>query len=367
MKITGKTDSLSAPQKKIVSNEPKDPVIQGKNSPVKLDGRAKLDGTQQTKPVPVSSADMHIHNKTNLSTLLSSLKMPPDNLSRAIITFARFFSLPLEPKLLYSLRQQLMEPKIINRETAAMAAAAAADKGIKLGEKAFAEYSSALEGFIKNFTREQLDEFPVYRRLYDQAEQQSDKQQGDGSYTGSGNPEGQEPKQKEPGNKEQKKGRDTETEKAVSPVRQHITELLQKWPLLDFINRIPGKNGRWIILPFSYTSGGLEISVSMHLYIKPNVNSGTMFMDIKVNQIEQKHSLRQWQIVLKKPETKAGIMAELGIFSSTEVYTPVKLQHVRKELAKILEISPENVQIREKPSFSADLEEELLQSIDMKV
>ena len=312
-------------------------------------------------------------NKTNITSLLSSLKMPPDNLSRVIITFARFFSLPLEPKLLNSLRREALGPKIINREAAAMAAAVAADKGIKLGEKAFIEYSNALEGFVKNFSREQLDEFAVYRRLYDPAEQESNQQQGGGHNTGAGNPDGQEPKHQETGSQEQKKKQDSGMNKAVSPeiIQQQIIEILKKWPLLDLINRIPGKNGRWIILPFSFIKENLEISVSLNLYISSSLHSGSMFMDLKVNSIDQKKPIRHWQIIIKKPETKAGITVELGVFSASAAYAPVKQQYLKKELAKILEISPDTIQIRENPSIFTDLlmdlEEEILQSIDLKV
>ena len=347
-----------------ITNEPKDSVIQGKNNP------AKLDGTQQTKPTV--SKDIPINSKTNLADLPSTLKMPPDNLSRVIIAFARFFSLPLEPKLLNSLRRDVLGPKTINRETAAMAAAAAADKGIKLGEKAFTEYSNALEGFVKNLTKEQLDEFPAYRRLYDQAKEESNSQQNTGDDTGQGNPQGQEPKHRESGSGEQKKNQNNETGKTASVVQQQITELLQKWPLLDFINRIPGKNGRWITLPFSFIKDDLEISVSLNLYIKSEVqhrwtlHSGTLFMDIKINP-----QMQHWQFVVKKPENGAGITAEIGFFSALAAYTPAKKQYLKKELAKILEINPDIIQIREKPSIFADiiadLEEDMMQSIDLKV
>ena len=89
-------------------------------------------------------------------------------------------------------------------------------------------------------------------------------------------------------------------------------------------------------------------------------------MDIKVHP-----QMQHWQFIIRKAEDGAGITAEIGFFSASAAYTPAKQQRLKKELAKILEISPDTVQIREKPSIFADicanLEEDMLQTIDLKV
>jgi hypothetical protein len=50
-------------------------------------------------------------------------------------------------------------------------------------------------------------------------------------------------------------------------IRQGITGVLEREPLLDFINRIPGKRGRWVVLPFSCSDNGIELAVSFRILI----------------------------------------------------------------------------------------------------
>ena len=86
-----------------------------------------------------------------LPELARALSLPPDSLSTAILSFVRFFSLPLEKNLLLQLRRESLgppgggkEPGL--REARALGAAAAADKGLSLDPQALEEYARAIIG-----------------------------------------------------------------------------------------------------------------------------------------------------------------------------------------------------------------------------
>ncbi|MDR1618529.1 MAG: hypothetical protein LBS06_05705 [Treponema sp.] len=52
-------------------------------------------------------------------------------------------------------------------------------------------------------------------------------------------------------------------------MKEGALEAAEKIPLLRFLNRIPGKNGRrWIVLPFSFTKGERRYEVSLRIMLE---------------------------------------------------------------------------------------------------
>ncbi|MCL2878649.1 MAG: hypothetical protein FWF29_00255, partial [Treponema sp.] len=74
--------------------------------------------------------------------LLTSLGLPVDQLSRTILSFAKFFSLPFDPGLLANARKAGFGGK--DREAQALANLAAVDKGVSATPAALQEYASLL-------------------------------------------------------------------------------------------------------------------------------------------------------------------------------------------------------------------------------
>ena len=129
----------------------------------KNSGRAEQSSAiiakEAAKPaaIPVKPVVIPGNTAGNLSNLLSSLKLPQDNLSRSIIAFSRFFSLPLESKLLHSIRSSALSAGVPHREAAALAQAAVSDKGLKLDKKALGEYAAAIGGSAGSFTEKRSE------------------------------------------------------------------------------------------------------------------------------------------------------------------------------------------------------------------
>ena len=333
----------------------------------------------QEKPaasVPAENAGV------KLAALLSSLKLPQDNLSRSIIAFARFFSLPLDAKLLNAIRREVFGPR---RESAALGAAAAEGKGIKLGKKALNEYAAAIEGSIKSFAGERHT--AEHRQVNDRdnsssAEHESSPPSDEGTGTGNSQSGGEGGSFRD-GN-HQKENPDNQPMQQ-DQLRRQITEILEKKPLLDLINRIPGKNGRWIVVPFSFSEGGLEFTVSLRLLLKkkfPFINGDEVYerlaADIQVYGAGHPDKKNHWLITLEKAGPERQSRAELSVFSEpvtpTGAESAVSVQRttadkkqLSEELAKALGISPDRVSVRDRYFLFADSRDDLLLTVDEKV
>jgi hypothetical protein len=187
--------------------------------------------------------------------LARSLNIPQDALSSRLLSFLRYFSLPLEGEQIAQLRREVLASRMAgapkNREAAALGAAAAADKGIVLSPEALAEYAAAIDP----------EERPPGDRGFN-GEQ--------GHPSGQEHPEGGEKKKRDrPGS-----GEDQEAPAETRTLRKKIETLPQHHPLLSLLNRLPGKNGRhWMVFPFNFTSGGVAFEVSLRILLTNTENA----------------------------------------------------------------------------------------------
>ena len=217
-------------------------------------------------------------------SLTAAAGLPSDKLSNSIITFARFFSLPLKPDILTAVRRQVfMQNKqtvplsqnqastaqmtlpfaapnqtgaaetseqstvLKIREALALAAAAAEAKGVELNSKGLETYAQAVD--------------PDSRRRHDE-ENKREKQ-----------------------NKNQSEQEETSSskEKIITSckLKKMANEYSEKMPLIDILNRLPGKNGsRWIVLPFSFCQGEKEFRVSMRILLEHSVRIEKMVLQL---------------------------------------------------------------------------------------
>ncbi|MDR3130845.1 MAG: hypothetical protein LBU18_04795 [Treponema sp.] len=195
-----------------------------------------------------------------LTRLTRSLNLPLDALSSAFISFALHFSLPLDPVLLARLRRGVLSlPKF--RESSAMAAAAAAGKGLELSPEALERYTAAID--------------PDARR----------KQNNEDS----------------PGGGSESSGEDKYFRFSFSGIPdagglRKIRDTVDKnEPLLSILNSIPGKDGEhWLVYPFQIEAGGKRFLISVRIADGNGKEDVTLAVDAAGED-------RRWLFVMKRP------------------------------------------------------------------
>jgi hypothetical protein len=220
-------------------------------------GNPPAAGTGNSRRGPPPSA--------GLGSLVSSLRLPPGGLSNSILSFAKFFSLPLEASFLGKIRQKalgdppppgegkLRFPAGQFREALALAALASAAKGLELSPGALALYAGAL---LRGKIPEEGAESP--RNQDSRAPDAGEGEAGD-----SGDPSSQAFGRAARDSGESPAG-PGERAPGKSPASLRESALAAQGPLLRVLNRLPGREGkRWILLPFSL--GGLDICLRVLL------------------------------------------------------------------------------------------------------
>jgi hypothetical protein len=220
-----------------------------------------VDVTNQSSPLKIpfrgSFVDSALKNDysgsnqstTQIMTFIRSLGLPQDALSSSLISFFKFFSLPLDSSVLKQIRREVLESKSGNgksADSAALAASAAFDKGVHLSDEALSEYAAAID--------------PAERR----DEQSSPENNGGAGFDQSSS-------NQSASDHHQKRN----TEEKSTPLPEDIHNLMDEIDASDsflgYVNKIPGKNGKkWIVLPFNFVSGAIEFSVSVRILIDTN-------------------------------------------------------------------------------------------------
>jgi hypothetical protein len=210
----------------------------------------------QSSPFPgLKARELYTHTAALLG-------LPQDTLSLALISAVRYFSLSPDAALLSRLRGNLLAsgaasaPKTGREKAAleakALAAAAAADKGLYLSPQALEEYV--------------MD---------------------DAWFSGGGGREGRPEKEDVPDREETPEGEELE-EWYVKANRSQ--EKGGGEGLLSWLNRLPGRDGqRWAVFPFKIKVKGVELKVFVRLLIKGHpafasgrdAGQGSLIVDIE--------------------------------------------------------------------------------------
>ncbi|MCL2800608.1 MAG: hypothetical protein FWD28_02495 [Treponema sp.] len=256
------------------------------------------------------------------ATLAASAGLPADRLSSSIISFARFFQLPLKPQILADIRRQAFSaPQPAQqttgqqtaaqqitaqvREALALSAAAAESKGTELQSKALESYAAAVD--------------PDLRRH--QKEHQGKR------------------------NKERNEKDDKTTIKTGSITADILKKLVFDYSkddeLLEILNKLPGKNGqRWVVLPFDFINDDIQYKVSMRVLLDgdKSLNRAVyMLLDICNCDLD-----KRWVFILESAnETPAKLCVYLPQQVSKEI-----TEQVRQELSQVLGVSIENISIK---------------------
>ena len=257
----------------------------------------------------------------SIASLISSLNLPKDKLSANLISFARFFSLPMKPEQLNEIRKQAFLPKLPDaslidktRSALLLAAAAAESKGVELSPKGLEYFAEAID-----------------------PEWEDRQKDGQG---------------KDKQNKEQNK--QEENEKINGAVLQKkACEAEENNPLLSIMNKLPNKDGkRWIVNSFEFNQSGRNFRVSIRILMSED-NAVFTALDITEPDNDNRYSFS-----LEFANNKVN---KLGVFN---------LQNKqREELAALFEIPEKNVFIKNNFENFAEAEygENLLQFIDEAV
>lgn len=269
-----------------------------------------------------------------LARLVLNLGLPLEDLSTALLDFIRYFSLPLEPGLVHRLRREALHPSPkpggeSRAPARALAAVAAAAKGLGLTGEALEAYAAALD--------------PGYPDL-------SEGNPGGGGQDGGGRNRG---------------GRQNAGQDPLEPetIKKTAEEAEAASPLLKILNRLPGKNQeRWVTLPFTFFSENVEFKVSLRILLKSRGSYGyeaeRLALDIGLVS-------RRWLFVLDKPQETVPKL-DVYVVPPPEGTSPLALEG---ELREILGNIGGNIRVKTsgKMPFFADSRDETLRSINEEV
>jgi len=320
-------------------------TVGGKNSgdqSVKnVSSKVQTQTVKTSAPVSVRSA----------SSLAAAAGLPQDKLSASIVTFARFFSLSLKPEMLSAIRRQSLPPQNAaspasqqisaasseakdtsgstaakTREALSLSAAAAESKGVELAPKALEAYAEAVD--------------PELQKRQNSGEQ-----------------------------KKKRRDKDQNEKLKTSPItasalEKTVLQSVQNDPLLDILNKLPGKNGqRWIVLPFDFPQDDPEYRVSMRILLDEQTSNRAACMALDIAETED--SGRRWMFMLESANEKP---VKLTCYLRPEL--PLAAQtRLKRELSSLLEIPSERVSVKNSTeSFPCESERsEQLPSIDEAV
>jgi len=278
-------------------------------------------------------------------SLAAAAGIPADKLTSSIISFARFFSLPLKPSLLADIRRHALSPNlpspnahlsanagntagnlsapaeqsaVLNaakhlntaktREALSLCAAAAESKGVELNQKGLDSYAEAVD--------------PDSRR-HDEERKKHDKEKNDKS------------------------------DKKLLIINSVNAEGLKKLalenenPLLEILNKLPGKNNqRWIVLPFDFSNDDKNIFVSMRILLDDKENhSILMALDVVITDDDAATDGKKFLFVI---EAACDRIVKLNVFVWEELNKKnTKLQEkMKKELSECFNIPADKINIK---------------------
>jgi len=323
---------------------------------------------QAAKPsAPVPQAPVHsTAAPRSTSALIAAAGLPIDKLSASIVSFSRFFSLPLKPELMAAMRHQTLThpsaaaenapaPNAADsgaaakiREALSLAAAAAESKGVELHPKGLEAFAEAIDPEWQK--REDTDGHGQRGRRNNNRQQQEEENAPD------------------------KTGPAKIAAITAASLKQMALESAEKNPLLSILNRLPGKNGRrWIVLPFSFDEGGREFKVSLRILLEADQSPHhAVCMAATCVALDIAESERHWLFALESANglLAAGLPAKrLSVYLQPEL-PPAAHAPFARELSDLLEIPLERISIRNRAeSFPCESggADDLLRSINEAV
>jgi hypothetical protein len=254
--------------------------------------------------------------------LVRSLGLPQDKLSSSLLSLIRFFSLPLDPKLIQRLRQEVLSLKDLSLKVpqpfidptpvdriwpGALAAAAATGKGVVLSTEALEKYAAAIAGEERDRGTSGEDTGGSWdggsTGHNDGTEQDGDPDDG----------------HRDAGYHDVQTGVSRHAEDGLTPgqLRDMVEKIEGRSPLLGILNKLPGKDGRrWINLPFSFSSGGVDYSVSLRILL---ADTNAIPWKAECFALDVVTDSRHWSFTLENAVKGGGISGEVPVFTRAVV------------------------------------------------
>jgi hypothetical protein len=329
------------------------------NMIVKIDSSIPNTSTAKTQQSRQSVKTPASVTQANIPRVLAATGLPSDKLSASIVSFARFFSLPLKPQLLADIRRQaMMQPPAPH---AAQLSAASGDS--VLASKSFTEAKTLAD--VK--AREASQSIRLAVSLAAAAAESKGielQQKGLEAYAEAIDPDLQRRRQdSEQQRRRRNKDRNEQTNAVTADsIKKTALEYMEKNPLTDILNKLPGKNGRrWIVLPFDFCEGDKEYFVSIRILtedirteaqaaITVNIKNGEFYsnhivfmaLDVTSRDNSGKSGVRDEERRLFVFESANEKAAGLSVYFQPD--PPLKAQSkIKNELSRLLEIPPERV------------------------
>ena len=353
------------------------------------DFSAQKTNEVKSKPSAQSSADS-APAKTVLTRASSAAVhgLPLNKLSSSIVSFARFFSLPLKPSLLAEIRRSafqltftsafqdtsadvkntagvknaaafqndqsaklLADAKTINDTKTrdadniltarALAAAAAESKGTELNPKGLESYAYVIDPY----SRRQDEE----RKKRDQEKNWQELELN-----------GKKSKKSGANDSIHENKKIFESDKSgFSLTSENLKNLFlegaQQNPAAEILNTLPGKNGqRWIVLPFDFSQGEREYRVSMRILLnneKMSDNAVCMALDIFSYNRETEDNESRFLFLFESANDKP---VRISVYLPQDFLSPQNknkisendLSKYKQELSQSFNIPPELIKIK---------------------
>jgi hypothetical protein len=274
----------------------------------------------------------------SVSSLISSAGLPADKLSASIISFARFFSLPIKPETMAAIRRQALAQSSATAQSDAAksattqsdlarstAAGTVSDTGVGVkGREAFSLAAAAAESKGVELNPKGIEMF---------AEAIDPDQRGE---------RGQDQRGRRNRNRdEREEGASLKTGSlSASGVEEIALETAGNDPLLCVLNRMPGKNGqRWVVLPFNFSENGRDFRVSMRILLEAErAANRAVCMALDIGEYGESGAEKRRLFVLEP----AG---RLSVYLQAEL-PPGEQASLVGELSALLEIPPERVSVK---------------------
>jgi len=288
-------DGLEKPAGEVrFSALPSGAAPQGKISTPNLPAQSALPqgplAEKPAEPMPAeSSAGKPVLAGEFFKAVADGMGLPKDTLSVALLSFAHFFSMPVTPELVKTIRREILTsgkgsspktgPEMAALEAEAMARVSADDKGIILSNEALGRYAAYL-----------------------------------------GTPGH--------GNRGRRETPDRDKNPTAEEIKAIAEEQAQNDGFLDLLNSLPGKNGHyWLVLPFNVRIKGIEFDILIRLLKEGAFSSGGnrhLIADIKSPR-------KQWRCFLR--ETDGRFRAEIRVYPA---YHPKALKLLQREAVRFL-------------------------------
>jgi hypothetical protein len=284
------------------------------------------------------------------ASLIAAAGLPDDKLSASIISFARFFSLPVKPEIMAAIRRQAFAPlppaqadaasvqadavprtaaekesapqtTAKNREALSLAAAAAESKGVELESDGLEVFAEAVD--------------PDWQR----------RREGGGRQRGR---RGKNQNEQEEERSPSKTGPIT-----AAALKEMALESAGRNPLLAIMNRLPGKNGQhWTVLPFGFSENGRDFKVSLRILLEAPSSERAVCMALDIVESGGQEDGRSRLFVL---EAANDSVVRLSVYARPELPPRAHGMFVR-ELSRLLNIPPERISVRSRTeSFPCEL------------